>query len=231
MKHLRKYLPILVIVSLSISAWIFNLSHYFSLEKLKENQRILELFIEQNLALSILIYCSIYIIIVGLSIPLATFMTLTGGFLLGQWVGTTAAVISSTIGASILFLSAKMVSTDLVSQKSRSWAQKMQKGFQEHAFSYLLTLRLMPLFPFVVINIASAFFQIPLRIFFFGTLLGIIPATFIYTSLGVALRGVIQKPDFTFSTILEPKILFALTGLGILSLLPVLYKHFKQKKS
>ena len=96
--------------------------------------------------------------------------------------------------------------------------------------SYLLTLRLIPIFPFVAVNLAAALFQIPFKTFAFGTFLGIIPGSFVYVSMGVALQEVIQKPDFSPRIVLDPKILIALTGLGILSFLPVLYKRFKKNK-
>lgn len=230
MKKIRKYLPLFLIASLSITACFFDLQHYFNFETLKTHQNSLEDFITQNLSVSILIYCVLYIIIVGLSIPGATFMTLLGGFLLGQWIGTLAAVVSATIGASILFISAKMASTDLLSQKSGSRIKKMQSGFQENAFSYLLTLRLIPLFPFVAVNLAAAFFQIPMRTFFIGTFFGIIPGSFVYVSMGVALHEVMQKPNVTPNVMLDPKFLLAFIGLGILSLLPILYKRFKRNR-
>jgi uncharacterized membrane protein YdjX (TVP38/TMEM64 family) len=208
---------------------MFDLHRYFNFEAFKDHQNFLEGFIGQNFLLSLLIYVVLYIVIVSLSIPGASFMTLIGGFLLGQWVGTISAVIAATIGATILFLSAKMASSDLFSQKSASWVGTMQKGFQRNAFSYLLTLRLIPIFPFVLVNLAAAFFQIPIRTFCLGTFIGIIPGSFVYVSIGVAFREVIQQPEFSPNIILDPKILIALTGLGILSLLPVVYNHFKKR--
>jgi len=213
-----------------MTAWIFDLHHYFSFETFKAHQKYLDLFITQNLFLSVVIYSAIYVTVVGLSIPGATFMTLVGGFLLGQWVGTLCVVVSATLGATLLFLSVKMASSDLLSKKTGPFAKKMQEGFQENAFYYLLTLRLIPLFPFVAVNLAAALFQIPLGTFFFGTLFGIIPGSFVYVSMGVALREVIQKPDISPNIILDPKILVAFIGLGILSLLPVLYKRLKKKQ-
>ncbi len=231
MMRFKKYLPILLIISLSILAWYLGIGHYFNLEVIKAHYLDLQLFVQHNLILSILIYCGIYISVVGLSIPGATFMTLAGGILFGQWVGTIGTVIAATIGASLVFMSAKMASTDLLSKKAGSWIAKMQNGFQENAFFYLLTLRLIPLFPFFAINLAAAFFQISLRAFFFGTLLGIIPGSFVYVSLGVALQEVIQKPKFSPSLVLDPKILFTFIGLGVLSLLPVLYTRLTKNRS
>ena len=135
-----------------MTAWIFDLHHYFSFETFKAHQKYLDLFITQNLFLSVVIYSAIYVTVVGLSIPGATFMTLVGGFLLGQWVGTLCVVVSATFGATLLFLSVKMASSDLLSKKTGPFAKKMQEGFQENAFYYLLTLRLIPLFPFVAVN-------------------------------------------------------------------------------
>lgn len=221
----------LIIVILSIAVLAFDFHHYFNVETFKTHQKSLYGFILHNLFLSIIIYVVTYVSVVVLSIPGATFMTLVGGFLFGQWMGTCMVVFSATLGASLLFLSAKMASADLLSKKVGSLSKKMQDGFLENAFSYLLTLRLIPLFPFFAVNLAAALFQIPFRTFFIGTFLGIVPGTFVYVSMGVALREVIQKPSFSLKVILEPKILLAFIGLGVLSLLPVFYKKLKKDDS
>lgn len=226
---IKKFAPLLIILGLSITAWMFDLHHYFSFETFKTHQKALEQFIANHFVLSLFLYAATYISVVALSLPAATFMTLAGGFLFGQWIGTSVVVISATVGACFLFLSARMASSDLVSKKAGGFAIKMQKGFQESALSYLLTLRLIPLFPFVAVNVAAALFQIPLKTFALGTFFGIIPGSFVYVSMGVALQEVIQKPDFSPSIVLDPKILLAFIGLGILSLLPVLYKRLKKR--
>jgi uncharacterized membrane protein YdjX (TVP38/TMEM64 family) len=230
MSKIKKYIPILIIVILSICAWQFGLQHYFNFSALKNNQTLIESYILNHYALSLLIYSSIYILIVGLSIPGATFMTLIGGLLFGQLVGTCVVVISATFGATLLFISARQATQNILKKKAGPWVAKMQKGFQENAAFYLLTLRLVPLFPFVAINLVAAILEIPLRTFFFVTLFGIIPGSFVYVSLGVAMREVINKPNFSPNIILDPKILIALTGLAVLSLLPVLYKLYKNKQ-
>jgi len=184
-------------------------------------------FIDQHFVEAILLYSVTYIVIVWLAFPVATFLTLAGGFFFGQWIGTTATVLSATIGASILFISTKIASQDLLDENTKPWIKKMKKGFQEHAFTYLLTLRLMPIFPFFAINIAAAVLQIPFSTFFFGTLIGIIPGTFVYVTLGIGIRDVIQQPEFTPQVILDPKLLIAFIGLGLLALLPIIYKKFR----
>jgi len=227
---IKKFLPLLIIVSLSIMAWVLDLHHYLSFETLKTHQQSFEVWINNHLVLSILLYAATYIAIVALSLPAATFMTLAGGFLFGQWIGTSVVVLSATIGACLLFLSARIATSDWLSKKVGGLATAMQKGFQEHAWSYLLTLRLVPVFPFVMVNLAAALFQIPLRTFTLATLLGIIPGSFVYVSMGVALQEVIQTPHFSPNIILDPKILVAFIGLGVLSLLPVVYKQLKKNR-
>jgi uncharacterized membrane protein YdjX (TVP38/TMEM64 family) len=227
MRQLKRYVPILLILLLSVLAWFLGIYHALNFETLKALQKPLELFIEQHHILSILIYSGLYMVIAVLSIPVATFMTIVGGFLLGQWIGTAATVISATLGATLLFLCAQLALIDL----PRLWIKKLKTGFQKNAFSYLITLRLIPLFPFAVVNLVAAIFQLPLHTFFFGTLIGIIPGSFVYVSIGVALKKVIQKSDFTVNIMLDPNILLAFIGLGILSLLPILYQYSQRSHS
>ena len=228
---LKKNLPFLALILLSCLAWFLGLAHYFTFEHLAKYQQFLNTIIQKHPIISIELYGIAYIIVVALSLPVASFMTIASGLLFGQWIGTVATVIFATLGASVLFLSAKMASKELLEKKSGSFAKKMQRGFKENAFFYLMTLRLIPLFPFFAVNIASALFQIPFRTFFWGTLIGIIPGSFIYVAMGVALREVIHQQTITVNTLLSPTLLLALVGLGILSLLPVLYKYFKKKTS
>ncbi|MDP3531692.1 MAG: VTT domain-containing protein [Alphaproteobacteria bacterium] len=227
---MKKYLPLVLIVVLAIIAWFSGLRDYFSFAVLKENQQTLELYVLNNKIMAILIYVGLYILVVALSIPGATFMTLVGGFFFNQILGTFLVVSAATIGATILFLGTKLASRDLIKEKAGPWVQKMQKGFKENATYYLLTLRLIPIFPFVAINLVAAILQIPLRTFILGTFFGIMPGSFVYVSIGVGLHDVLQKEEFSVNLLLEPKILLAFIGLGILVLLPVLYKYYKKKK-
>lgn len=229
MKKLKSYLPLLFIVGCSVLAWSLGLQKYINFDTFREHQMTIELFIEDSYIPALLIFSLIYITLVGLSIPGATIMTVTGGFLFGQAVGTGLAVVSATLGASLFFLSARLASQSILASKAGIWVKKMQDGFHENAFSYMITLRLIPIFPFVAINLAAAILQVPLKTFFFGTLFGIIPGSFVFVSIGVALHEVIDQPGFTPDIILDRHILLALIGLGVLSLLPVLYKKLKKK--
>lgn len=230
MNKIKPYLPLLILVSLGILAWVFDIQHYINFETLQKNQKFIKDFIYQHYIWSLIIFSTLYIIIVALSIPGATIMTVTAGFLFGQMMGMIVSVMSATIGATILFLSLRLVSEKVIAQRAKTWIEKMQKGFQKNALSYLVTLRLIPLFPFVAINLVASVLQIPLKTFFFGTLIGIIPGSFVFASMGVALHHVIEKPGFTPSLILDSSVILALTGLGILSLLPVAYKYFHKRR-
>lgn len=229
MKSFKKYFPLLLIIFISLTLWVTGLHHYLNFDSLRIYQQDLQTFVMNHLILALLIYSLLYITIVGLSLPVATFMTLLGGFLFGQVLGTIVVVISATLGATILFLAMRSASESYIQEKAGPWLQKMKKGFQENALYYLWTLRLIPLFPFVAVNLAAAVLQIPLRTFFWGTLIGIIPGSFVYVSIGNGLKDVIQEPDFSPKIILQPHILIGFIGLGILSLLPVLYKKYHQK--
>ena len=229
MKSFKKYLPLLLIILVSLTVWAMGLHHYLNFDTLRFYHQDLQTFVMENLILALFVYAILYITIVGLSLPVATFMTLLGGFLFGQVLGTVIVVISATLGATILFLAMRSASESYVREKAGPWLQKMKKGFQENALYYLWTLRLIPLFPFVAVNLAAAFLQIPLRTFFWGTLIGIIPGSFVYVSIGNGLKDVIQEPNFSPKIILEPHILIGFIGLGILSLLPVLYKRYHRK--
>lgn len=227
-KKICKYIPIITIVILAIGGYLWGVQKYLTVSLLKEHQASLEIFIDQHKVLSVLIYSGIYIAITGVSIPGAVFLTIAGGFLFGQLIGTIVVVISATLGATIIFLSAKLALGETLQKQAAPWLIRMQRGFNENAVWYLLTVRLIPIFPFVGINLVCALIKIPLQTFFFTTLIGIIPGSFIYVSLGVAMHELINQSDFSANIILNPKILLALAGLGILTLLPVIYKILKR---
>lgn len=227
MKKLQKYIPIIALILIGYYVWFSGIYSYISLETLKEHQNFLKNYVIENFVTASLLYSLLYFAIVSLSIPAATIMTLVGGFLFGQTVATICAVLSASFGACIVFLSAKFASRNSIKKGYGAWVQKMKDGFEENAFLYMLTLRLMPIFPFVIINIVSGLLQIRLKTFFLGTLIGIIPATYIYVSVGVAMRAILNRDNFTSETLLKPEIFIALFGLGALTILPVIYRKLR----
>lgn len=220
----KKIIPFSIILLFSVIMYVFDLYNYLNFESFKVYKDYLKQIVEEKFLLSIFIYIFTYISAVVFFIPVATFMTIIGGFLFGQLLGTCIVVVSATIGAGILFYTAKLASSDLLSKKNIKIIEKMKVGFQENTFSYILTLRLIPIFPFFLVNLASAFFQVSFKIFALGTFLGIIPGTFIYISMGVALEKLSKEKELSLNLIFEPKIFLPLLGLGLLAITPVAYK-------
>ncbi|WP_198009884.1 TVP38/TMEM64 family protein [Legionella tunisiensis] len=170
-----------------------------------------------------------YILTVAISVPGALFLTLTGGFLFGIFWGALYVIISATIGATLLFLAVHSALGEWLSQKTTQWITKMREGFHKNAFSYLIILRLIPIFPFWAVNIVSGLLKVKPKTFIMATFIGIIPGTFIYAMIGNNL-GVLfdrnEKPDL--HTIFSPEILLPLIGLALLLLLPIIYHQLKE---
>jgi uncharacterized membrane protein YdjX (TVP38/TMEM64 family) len=228
---LLRWLPLIILLFGIILFFYFRLYRYFTFTQLALHRHILLQWTETHYALAILSFLLVYIISVTLSFPGATILTLLGGFLFGVWQGTLYVVIGATIGATLTYLAIRTSLGAFLAQKGGKWLSKLEKGFEQNAFSYMLVLRFIPIFPFWVINIAAGMLNVKLRHYFFGTLLGIIPGSLVYVAIGHGLGSVLDQgktPDF--SIIFKPEILLPLIGLSILSLIPVIYKKFKAKK-
>jgi len=230
MRKTLHLLPLILLIVATISVFYFNLDSYLSFSALQTHRQLLLEWTQQHYLLVVLAFMGIYIITVTLSIPGAAFLTLTAGFLFSAW-GTVYVVISATIGATIVFWIVKFALKDWFAQKASRWVSKMQHGFQSNAFHYLFVIRLIPIFPFWVINIVPALLNVKTSIYIPATFLGIIPGSFVYIMLGNGLGHIFdtgQTPNLNL--IFEPQILLPLLGLAALSLLPLVYNHFKEKK-
>ena len=232
MNQLKKYGLLLIIAVGFFCFFYFNLHHYLSLEELKEKRAILESWTEHHYILISLAFIAIYITTVALTIPGATILTLTGGFLFGITMGTIFVVIAATLGASIIFYAAKTAFREMFYAKSGKLMHKMEAGFKSNAFNYMLFLRLLPIFPFFLINIIAGLLGVKFRAFFFGTLIGIVPGTLIYISVGNSLNAVFDKdqtPDL--GIIFQPQVIIPIIALALISLLPILYKKYKNRST
>jgi len=173
-------------------------------------------------------YIAIYGLLVALSVPGGAGLTLAGGFLFGTWLGALCAVIGATLGATAIFLAARAGLAGLA-QRGGRFASKLEAGFRADAFNYLLVLRLVPIFPFWLVNLVPALVGVRLTTYVLATFLGIIPGTFVYASLGNGLGSVVEEPDL--SIIFKPSVLVPIIGLAILALIPVGYKRWRGKKT
>ena len=228
--------PLAVIGLGALAFFALDVNSYVTLENLRENRAVLEAFIKDNRIVAPLLFMAVYALMVAFSLPVGWVMTPTGGFLFGSVLGTGLSVVSATVGATALFVIAKTSVGDALRAKAGPWLDKLADGFQRDAFSYLLTLRLIPLFPFFVINLAPAFLGVRLNTYVVATFVGIIPASFVFTYFGVGLGSVFDKTldsgePFSAAHVLTPEIITALGGLGVLALLPVAYKMIKARRS
>ncbi|MGI9502415.1 MAG: TVP38/TMEM64 family protein, partial [Geminicoccaceae bacterium] len=168
----------------------------------------------------------------AVSFPGGGLLSITGGFLFGSILGTAWIVIGATIGAVGIFLAAKTALGDALKAKAGPWLNKMEEGFRDNAFSYLLVLRLIPVFPFFVVNLVPAFLGVGLRTFTLATFIGIIPGAFVFASVGAGLGSVFdQGESFSPAAALTPEVITALVGLAVLALVPVAYQKWKARSS
>jgi len=174
-----------------------------------------------------LCFMLVYAGLVALSVPGAWIFTLTSGFLFGPWLGTGYAVVGATIGATIVFIAARAGLAGLAARAGPR-IQRIEAGFREDALSYLLVLRLVPIFPFWLVNLAAGATGMRLSTYVAATFLGMIPATFVFASLGSGLGTVLaegQQPSI--QVLLRPGVLLPLLGLALLVLIPVAYRKWR----
>jgi len=210
----------------------FDLDRYLTFTALRENRGLLVDFVEQRMLLAVLTYLAVYALATAVSLPGGALLSIAGGFLFGPWLGTLWIVIAATIGATAIFLIARTALGDPLRHRAGPALARMEAGFDENAFSYLLTLRLIPLFPFFLVNLVPAFLGVTWRTYVVATLIGVIPGAFVFASSGVGLGSVFDSAQvFSVQSVITPEILVALTGLGLLSLLPVVYKRFRARRT
>jgi uncharacterized membrane protein YdjX (TVP38/TMEM64 family) len=218
-----------VIIVLSLIAYFSGVGHYLSIDELKKQRAVLEQFVQSHPALSPLVYILIYAVAVSLSLPGGTFLTIIGGFLFMQPWGTIFAVCGATIGAICLFLIAKSALGGVLKEKAGPFLNKFADGFQQNAASYMLFLRLVPLFPFWAVNLAPAFLGVSFSTYAWTTAIGILPGAFALAQAGVALGTILDSNEpFSIAGVFNIQMRIALIALGILALLPVLIKKLKK---
>lgn len=217
---------LLIVLGLGIGAFIyFDLGQFFSLDALKSNRDSLLAYTEANFGTAMGLFILAYIVQTGFSLPGGAIMTLAGGFLFGSFLGTLLVNVGATTGATLGFLSARYLLRDWVEKKFGDRLEPIQAGFAQNAFSYLMTLRLIPAFPFFLVNLVSGLTRIKIGTYITATSIGIIPGSFVFAFAGRQL-GTINS----LGEIASPPVLLAFTLLGLLALMPIAYRKFTQKK-
>ena len=224
----RRLLPLAILLALVGLVWLTGLHRYVSLEALKTNYVALRDFVAARPLLAPLAFVGTYALVVALSVPGAIVFSLAGGLLFGTWLGTLLVVTGATLGAVAVFLVARTSLGEPLRRRAGPRLERMAAGFQEDAWSYMFFLRLVPVFPFWLVNVVPAFLGVPLLIYAVATFFGIVPATFVYTGVGNGLAGVIEAGgDVGLGSILTPAVVLPLVGLGLLALLPIAIKRLR----
>lgn len=228
---LRRLIP-LALVALAIAGFFAaDLDRYLTFETLRDNRDLLMMLVDRHPLTAVAAFMMLYGVSTALSLPGGAVLTVTGGFLFGSWAGTLYVTIAATAGAVAVFLLARTALGDALRARTGATLARMEAGFRKNAFSYLLVLRLIPLFPFFLVNIVPAFLGVGLRTYTLGTLIGIIPGCFVFASVGAGLDSVFdQGGSFDPSSALTTEVVTALTGLAILALLPVAYRRITSRR-
>lgn len=227
---LKRWLPVAVLAGVLALFFLLGLDKHVTFASLRENHGLLQEWVRRLGWTAPILYVLVYIAVVTFSIPGAGVMSLTGGFLFGTALATFCIVAGATAGASLLFFIAKTSFGDPLRRRAGPWMKRMEAGFAENALSYLLVLRLVPLFPFFIVNLVPAFLGVPFRTYAVATFIGIIPATFVLASVGAGLSSVLESgADFTVGSIFTPQVMTALIGLAVLALIPAAYKKLKAR--
>jgi uncharacterized membrane protein YdjX (TVP38/TMEM64 family) len=242
-----RIVPVAAIVLAAVLVFTTGAHRQLSLETLVRHRDALMDFVDAHYVAALACFMAAYITAVSLSVPGALFLTIAGGFLFGVIVGGAAVVVSATIGASVIFLVARSAFGEYVVRRAGPRLSRILEGFCADAFSYLLFLRLVPLFPFFLVNLAPALVGVRLRTFVAATAIGIIPATMVFASVGAGLDSVIQAQasgyhacaaagrsdchfDFDPGAVLTPQLVAALVALGLLALVPVVVRRLAARR-
>jgi uncharacterized membrane protein YdjX (TVP38/TMEM64 family) len=224
---MKKKIVLLLVIGIAVALFfVFDLGRYLSLESLKSNRDQLRAFYEANALVMIAAFIGVYIVTVALSLPGATILTLCAGAIFGSVTGALVVNVGATIGATLAFLVARFLLRDWVEKKFGEKLKPFNDGFSKNAINYMLFLRLVPLFPFFLINLVSGLTQIRLPVYFFGTMFGILPGTFVFANAGSNLASINQLSD-----IASLEVLGAFALLGLFALIPTFYKFIKSRNN
>src|SRR2546421_1173162 len=246
--RMRRFVPIVLIVLAMAAVFATGVHRHISLETLVKHRMAIDAFIGTHGVAAVAAYVAIYIVVVALSIPGSLFLTITGGILFGIVIGGIATVISATVGATIVFLVAKSACGENLVRRAGPLACKLVDGFKADAFNYLLFLRLVPAFPFFLVNLVPALVGVKLPTFVAATLIGIIPGALAFTFLGSGLDSVIAAQEgvyraclaagradceihFNIGMIATPRLLASLATLGVIALIPVIVKRLRARRA
>lgn len=228
-----RYAPVLFVVTGLALGYALGLQDYLSLGFLAEQRETLRAYVDTNLIWSALLFLAVYIAAVAFSFPAASVLTIFGGFLFGWLMGGALVAVGATVGASIVFLATRSAFGGFLRHRVDGVLKRLSDGFRDNAFGYLFVIRLAPVFPFFVVNIAAALFDISLSRFVTATFFGILPGTFAYAYLGQGVDSVLvaaqaNGQEAQISDLVTRDITLAFFALALVALIPTLVKQVRQ---
>jgi uncharacterized membrane protein YdjX (TVP38/TMEM64 family) len=218
----NKLVILIIIAALFALFFALDLGRFFTLASLKANRDALAGFYAAHQIACVAAFIAIYIAQTALSLPGAAILTLSAGAIFGVLLGTVYAVTGATIGALFAFLVARYLFHDLIQQRFGGRLEQLNRELDKSGLHYLLFLRLVPVFPFFLINLGAGLTRLPLRTFFIGTFIGIIPGGFVYCNAGASLASINRIGE-----IASPRVLGSFALLGLFALVPVFYRKIK----
>ena len=220
---IKRLIILAVIIIILLAVWFLTpLGDLVNFKQIFENRDSLLDTVKANYLLAVLVFIGVYIVATALSIPGATVLTLLGGFFFGPWLATLYVNVGATLGAFIIFLAARYFLGEGIQNKYGDKLAKFNEEIDKNGPNYMLTLRLVPIFPFFLVNLFAGVTKIKPRQFLWTTSLGIIPGSFAYTWLGHAGATIGEGAPW--------QLFVALGLLALLSLIPVLVRKLKKKE-
>ncbi|GER06183.1 TVP38/TMEM64 family protein [Iodidimonas muriae] len=229
----RRILPIVILAAVIAAVYASGVGDYVSFAALSENLDMLQSFVAENTVVALLVLVLFYAVGTAVSLPAMGIVSIASGVIFGLWLGFFGVLMGATLGATAIFLIVRTSLGDALRTKVGPWLGKFESGFQKDAFNYLLALRLVPVFPFWVLNIAPALLGVRLKSYVAATALGIIPGTFVFVWVGKGAAETIRlgnKVDAT-ELLFQPHVIGPLVGLALLSLIPVILRKVRGGRS
>ncbi len=227
---MKRFAPLILLGILMIITYFSGILDYITLENLKHQRVLLKELVEAHPYICAFTFVMTYVITTALALPLDLILTVYAGFLFPQPWAALLVLIGAFIGANILFLVARGPLHDLLLQYAGPYLQKFKEGFHKDAVHYMLFLRLVPFFPFWLVNIVPAFLGIPFLTYSWTTFIGIMPAVFVFTQAGAGIGSIFDDGmELTMKSIFTPDVKIAIVGLGCIALLPLFLKWLRTR--
>lgn len=227
---LRRFGPIALVAVAVAVVFTTGLGDHLSLHELRARRLMLIALVQAHPVISVAAYVALYTVAVGLSLPVALVMTLAGGLLFGPWVGGAAAAIGCTLGSTLIFLICRTAVGDALRGRAGSMIERVERGVRENAFAYVTALRLIPVMPLWLANLALGFVEIPSPTYVGATFLGVLPVSLVYAGLGSGLNRIFAGgAHLSPRSLLKPHLILPLAGLALLALAPTMIKSLRRR--